>query len=77
MHVHAHVNVNVHVHMYMYVHVHVHVHVRVHVACLHMHAHTTRYVEWAKQAGIMILPTWQEYVVCMGDKVDELTKVIK
>ena len=34
-----------------------------------------RYVEWAKQAGITILPTWQEYVVCMGDKVDELTKV--
>ena len=34
-----------------------------------------RYVEWAKQAGITILPTWQEYVVGMGDKVDELTKV--
>lgn len=33
------------------------------------------FVEWAKQAGIEILPTWQEYVVSMGDKVDELTKV--
>ena len=40
------------------------------------YVHTTRYVEWAKAAGITILPTWQEYVVCMGDKVDELTKVI-
>ena len=45
------------------------------ICTLHVHVHANRYVEWAKQAGITILPTWQEYVVCMGDKVDELTKV--
>eukprot|EP00964_Phaeocystis_antarctica_P025055 scaffold14049_cov44-Phaeocystis_antarctica.AAC.1 len=43
--------------------------------CMCMSMSISMYVEWAKAAGITILPTWQEYVVCMGDKVDELTKV--
>ena len=66
-------------HAYVYVYAHVHVHVHVACACTCMPTCTCtcacRYVEWAKQAGITILPTWQEYVVGMGDKVDELTKV--
>ena len=33
------------------------------------------YVEWARQRGIEILPTWQEYVVAKGDRVEELTRV--
>ena len=56
--------------MYACLRVRVCVRVRVRVR-----VYACRYVEWAKQAGITILPTWQEYVVGMGDKVDELTKV--
>jgi len=33
------------------------------------------YVDWAKQRGIEILPTWQEYVVSKGDRVEEIMRV--
>ena len=33
------------------------------------------YAEWAKQRGVELQPTWQEYVVTNGDKVDEMKRV--
>ena len=33
------------------------------------------YTAWAKQRGVEIRPTWQEYVVAQGDQVDEMKRV--
>ena len=33
------------------------------------------YIEWARLRGIEIHPTWHEYVICLGDKLDDITKV--
>ena len=33
------------------------------------------FVGWAKQRGIEILPTWHEYVVSKGDRVEEIMRV--
>jgi len=33
------------------------------------------YAEWAKQRGVELRPTWDEFIVSNGDKVDEMKKV--
>ena len=33
------------------------------------------YVSWAKHHGVEIHPTWQEYVVAHGSKIEQMTKV--
>ena len=33
------------------------------------------YAEWAKQRGVELRPTWDEFIVQNGDKVDEMKKV--